>query len=108
MLELNPDEFDLKGCFSTGMKSDWEKSWENEILGLMDDIPQFSEQSSTTISFKFNLFDKTRAKQKVKTTPTKILNRGSSPEKGLFCVFWLKRGEKLTKVQKVGSKIEVE
>jgi len=53
----------------------------------MDDIPQFSEQSSTTISFKFNLFDKTRAKQKVKTTPTKILNRGSSPEKGLFCVF---------------------
>jgi len=66
MVEFRPEEFDLKGSCSTGMTSDWEKSCENEILGLTEEeeIPQFSEQRSTAISLKtfkvWNLKPQTR------------------------------------------------
>lgn len=56
MVGFKPEEFDLKGSCSTGMTSDWEKSCENEILGLTEEeeeeaATQFSEQRSTAISF---------------------------------------------------------
>ena len=55
LLELTSEGFDPKGCCSTGITSDWEKSCENEILGLMEETPQFSEQSSSAI-FSFKTF----------------------------------------------------
>ena len=52
MLEFKPDEFDLRGwccTCSAGTTSAWQKSNENEILGLTPMPVDFSEQNSMAI-----------------------------------------------------------